>query len=224
MNAHDYEPIPGLPGVLPKGETILWQGSPRWQTFARQAMRVRWVIGYFVFLALWGISGRLSSGMSGYETLLSTLRLGGLAAVAVALLVLFAWLVARTTIYTITTRRVVMRFGIALPITIQISFNMIESAGAQIGADGAGDIALTLMPGQRIKYLIIWPHARPWKLAKAQPTLRGISDAAAVGQVLGRALAASASQPAKSITINAAEPKGSVADATGAGAAVPAAA
>ena len=65
MNEHDYEPIPGLPAPLPEGETILWQGAPRWESFARRAMRVRLVAGYFVALAVWGIAGRLSSPAEG---------------------------------------------------------------------------------------------------------------------------------------------------------------
>lgn len=199
MREHDYEPIPGLPALLPQGETILWQGAPRWQTFGRRAMRLRTVGGYFALLGLWGIIGWYSSGMSAADVALSTLRLSALGCAAIALLMLFAWLVARTTMYTITTHRVVMRFGIALPITIQMSFNMIASADVHMWADGAGDVALTLIPGRRIAYLVLWPHARPWKMAKAQPTLRSIPDAAKVAQTLGRALAASAAQPAKAV-------------------------
>ena len=200
MNEHDYEPLPGLPALLPKGETILWQGAPCWQTFARRAMRVRVVAGYFVLLVIWGVTGRLSLGSPVFEVALSTLRLAALGAVAIALLMLFAWLVARTTLYTITTRRVVIRFGIALPITIQIAFPMIKSASTSIWSDGTGDIAVSLLQGQRIAYLVIWPHTRPWKLANAQPMLRGIPDAEAVALILGRALAASASQPARAMT------------------------
>jgi len=217
MNEHDYEPIPGLHAALPKGESILWQGAPCWQTFARRAMRVRLLTGYFVVLAIWGIAASVSSGVPVSDVAISTIRLAGLAVVAIALLTIFAWLVARTTIYTVTNRRVVMRFGIALPITIQMSFSKIESAGVHIWADGTGDIALTLAPGQKIAYLVIWPHARPWKLAKAQPSLRGIKDADSVAQILARALAASASQPAKAIKVP-------VADGSGASAHVPAAA
>jgi Bacterial PH domain len=211
MNEHDYEPTPGLPAPLPVGEVILWQGAPRWDTLARRAMRVRWVAGYFVVIAVWGISVRLAQGTPLGEIAVSTLRLSALAVVALALLTLFAWLVARTTLYTITTRRVVMRFGIALPITIQISFRMIQSAGMHAWSDGAGDIALSLLPGQRIGYLVIWPHARPGKLTKAQPTLRGIPDAAAVALILGRALAASASQPATALAVPAISDTGSAA-------------
>ena len=217
MNEHDYEPVPGLPGALPQGETILWQGAPRWQVFARRTMRVRLLAGYFGLLAVWGVAGRLSSGTPVYDVGLSTLRLGGLAVVAIALLVLFAWLVARTTMYTVTNRRVVMRFGIALPITIQIPFSMIASAGARNWADGGGDIALNLISSQGIGYLVMWPHVRPWRLGKAEPSLRGIPDVTAVSLILGRALAMSASQPAVAI----ARPIG---DNSGAGAHVPAAA
>ena len=217
MNEHDYEPVAGLPGPLPEGESILWQGAPRWQAFARRAMRVRLVAGYFVVLAIWGGAGRLSSGTGWYDVALSTLRLTALAGAAIALLMLFAWLVARTTLYTITTRRVVMRFGIALPITIQIAFPMIASAGSRTWSDGSGDIALNLISGQRIAYLVMWPHARPWRLAKAEPSLRDVADAAAVSLILGRALAASAAQPAMAISVP-------VGDAAAAGAHVPAAA
>jgi hypothetical protein len=217
MNEHDYEPVPGLPALLPDGETILWQGSPLWETFGRRAMRVPLVAGYFVVLAAWGVADRLSSGMAASDIGLSVLRLSGLAVVAIALLELFAWLVSRTTLYTITTRRVVMRFGIALPITIQVPFRMIASAGVHAWSNGTGDITLQLLPGQRIGYLVLWPHVRPWKLVAAQPALRGIPDAAMVAQILGRALSASASQPAKAVTVP-------VATSTGAGGHLPAAA
>jgi hypothetical protein len=208
MKEHDHEPVPGLPAPLPPGETMLWQGAPGWKTLARHAMRVRLVGAYFALLTIWGASGRLSAGRPPSEVFLAALQLGALGAIAIALLVLFAWLVARTTLYTITTRRVVMRFGIALPITIQISFNTIGSAGVHVWSCGAGDIALSLMPGQRIAYMVLWPHARAWTLAKAQPTLRGVPDAAVVAHILGRSLEMSASQPAMALMIPATEPAG----------------
>ena len=201
MNEHDFEPIPGLPALLPPGETILWQGAPDWQTLARRALKIRMFAAYFVFLIAWGISGGVTAGTSPIQIAVSALRLGVLGVVALALLGLFAWLAARTTMYTITTRRVVMRFGIALPMTIQIAYPMIDAAGLRTWSGGAGDIALALRPGQRVAYLVLWPHARPWRLTKAEPTLRSIPNAAEVAQILGRALAASASQPAKPISI-----------------------
>jgi Bacterial PH domain len=200
MNEHDYEPIPGLPAPLPANEEILWQGAPDWRTLARRAMRVRLVSAWFALLIVWGIVAGLGDGMPFADVAVSAARLLGLAVVAVALLVLFAWLAARTTFYTITSRRVVMRFGIALPITIQIPFAKIQSAGLCAWPDRSGDIALSLLPGERIGYLVLCPHAKPWTFGRAQPSLRSIPDAAAVARILGRALAASASQPARAVT------------------------
>ena len=35
----DFEPVRGLPQLLPKGERMLWQGAPRWQDLARSMLR-----------------------------------------------------------------------------------------------------------------------------------------------------------------------------------------
>jgi hypothetical protein len=201
MNEHDFEPVPGLPAPLPEGETILWQGSPAWRTLARRALRIRLAGAYFVGLIAWGISGGISAGTPATAIALSALRLTALGIVALTLLALFAWMIARTTIYTITTRRVILRFGIALPITIQIAFPMIETAAMQRWPDGTGEIALALTPGQRVAYLVVWPHTRPWKLLKAEPSLRGLTDATNVARILARALSSSALQPAKPVSI-----------------------
>jgi hypothetical protein len=199
VNEHDYEPIPGLPAQLPTGESILWQGAPEWESLARRAMRLRLLTLYFALLIAWGIAGGVSDGTPLAEIALSASRLAGLGVGAVALLALFAWLVARTTMYTVTSRRVVLRYGIALPITIQIPFSKIETAGLHQWSDGTGDIALSLPRGERIAYLVLWPHARPWKLGHAQPSLRSIPNAAAAAQILSRALAASAFQQAQAV-------------------------
>lgn len=217
MNEHEYEPILGLPAPLPAGETILWQGAPEWQTHARRALHARQVAIYFAILVVWGIVAGLADHTPARQVAVSSLRLGGLAALAIALLCLFAWLGARTTVYTITSRRVVMRFGIALPITIQIPFAQVESAACHIWDNGTGDLALSLSKSQRVAYLVLWPHARPWKLSRTQPMLRSIPDSQAVAQILARALAAATFQPAQAMAAH-------VRDGTPSGAQMPAAA
>ena len=47
----DFEPVRGLPQLLPKGERMLWQGAPRWQDLAVHAFHARKVIWYFAALA-----------------------------------------------------------------------------------------------------------------------------------------------------------------------------
>jgi hypothetical protein len=47
-----------------------------------------------------------------------------------------------------------------------------------------GDIAIELDGPDRIAYLHLWPHARPWELNRPQPMLRALADVAAVGSLL----------------------------------------
>ena len=47
-------------------------------------------------------------------------------------------------------------------------------------------------PGRKIAYAKLWPHARPWRLGSAEPMLRDLPDAAVVGPLLSRMLAAQA--------------------------------
>ena len=92
--------------------------------------------------------------------------------------------------YTITNRRVVMRIGVVLEITVNFPFRVIESAGLRVYPDGTGDIPLLLAGEDRIAYVHLWPHARPWRAARPEPMLRGVPDAAHAADVLSRALAA----------------------------------
>ena len=104
---------------------------------------------------------------------------------------LMAWLTARTTVYTITNRRVVMRIGIVLSVTFNLPFRVIDSAALRGYADGTGDLTLVLAGEDRISYLHLWPHARPWHVARPVPMLRCVSDAAGVAAMLSRAVALS---------------------------------
>ncbi len=56
MSEYEIEPIPGLPGDLPPGERILWQGKPDWRMLARTAFHTRIVAGYFVLLSVWAVA------------------------------------------------------------------------------------------------------------------------------------------------------------------------
>jgi Bacterial PH domain len=178
ITEHDIEPVPGLPGHLPAGETMLWQGSPDWKRLALSAFHVRGVAIYFAALIVFGaVQG-------------AWLGVGLTLAAAVAglgLIVLGAWGAARTTLYTITDKRVVLRIGIALPKCINLPLSLIESADLSLHRDGTGDIPLTVTGVQRVGYLALWPHARPWKLATPQPMLRGVPEGQAVAATLARA-------------------------------------
>jgi hypothetical protein len=52
MMEYDAEPIRGLPGRLPDGEHIIWQGAPDWSDVRTQVYRIRIVGSYFSALRL----------------------------------------------------------------------------------------------------------------------------------------------------------------------------
>jgi hypothetical protein len=106
------------------------------------------------------------------------------------LLLLLAWLSARTTVYAITTQRVVMRIGIALPLVVNLPFAGVRAAAMQRRRAGAGDIPLQLDPDTRLAYLNLWPHARPWHVRSPEPMLRSVPDVAQVAATLARAVSA----------------------------------
>ena len=111
MSEHDFEPIRGLPGQLPDGETILWQGAPNWFVLAGQAFHVRAVAAYLVAMLVWRTSSAIMGGQAPSIAIQSALSVMPIALAALGMLAFLAWLNARTTVYTITNRRVVMRFG-----------------------------------------------------------------------------------------------------------------
>ena len=186
---HEFEAERGLPEPLPAGERLLWQGAPDWRLLARHAFHVRKLAVYFaVILALRFVSAFESAG-GAFGALRETLWLLPLAAAAIGIALLLAWLAARTTVYTLTDRRVVMRVGIVLTLTFNLPFRHVDAAALHTLDGDAGDIALTLDASTRIAYLHLWPHARPWKVARTQPMLRALPDAARVAALLREAWA-----------------------------------
>lgn len=198
MSNHEHddfavEPLPGLPAQPPKGEVILWQGRPQTFALAREALKINWIAGYFVALAVWrgwmmgdGVPATILAVMLPY------LAIG---AVTCAILLMIATVQARSTVYTITTARVAMRIGVALTVTLNLPFRQIGAANLALKSNGTGTIALQTLGDTRISYLVCWPHVRPWHFNRTQPALRAIPDAAAVAKILAEAAETRISQP-----------------------------
>ncbi len=182
-------PNPGLPEDLPEGEDILWQGSPAARALARSVFHVRALGVYFsILLALRGYNA-WSDSQSVAHTLVAILWLLPVALAVIAMVYVMAWLTAKTTVYTITTKRVVLRIGVVLDLTLNLPYERLESVGLHVRADGSGDLPLRIMAPNKIAYAHLWPHARPWRLAHPEPMLRAIPDALQVGSVLAAAMA-----------------------------------
>ena len=181
---HEFEAAPGLPEPLPASEKILWQGSPDWRVLGNEAFHLKTLSIYFALMVMlqallsWDATLGLSKNLMALMT--STL----LACVALGLLALTAWLSASTTLYTITDKRIVMRIGIVLTLTFNLPFSRIQAAQIKNSKNGKGNIAVDLQGPDRIAYLHLWPHARPWHLKQPQPMLRALPEVANVGSLL----------------------------------------
>lgn len=181
--------IPGIEEALPAGERVLWHGKPARHAVARHVFHVRTLAAYFgalVLVRLFSADG--DTGAAG-----QAVGVALFVAVAVAAIGLFtfvsAW-IARSTVYAITDRRVVLKIGMAMPMTLNIPLRCIESAGVREWRDGTGEIALALRGTDRFAYMMLWPHARPWQFARPQPTLRGLVLPREVGAMLSAAVRA----------------------------------
>ena len=186
MTEYENEPIPGLPGIPPAGERILWQGSPDWRALARTAFYTRLVTGYFAVLTVWALISALTQGVRGAGDLVGVAMTALVGFAGVALLNLLAWGSARTTIYTLTNRRIVLRIGMALPKCINLPLGLIGAVDLAARPDGAGDMPLTITGAQKLGYLALWPHARPWKIVTPQPMLRAVPGAADIAALIAR--------------------------------------
>ena len=195
---YEFEPVRGLPGYLPEGERLLWQGAPCWITLARTVFHAGLVAAYFAVLIAWRIGSELWIGDDMKTALLSASWLATTGAIALGIIALLAWITARTTVYSITSRRVVMRFGAALPLTVNLPYAAIVSADMKVNRDRTGDIALALTNNGRLAYFHLWPHARPWHLGKTQPMMRALPDPAAVANLLSKGLAEAHPEGARS--------------------------
>ncbi len=191
---YDGEPIKGLPARLPEGEHILWQGSPEWKTFARRAFHTNKVLGYFAVLMVWRFAASLADGMGLPAAMAHSVQLAVPAALCLAVLALLAWAMARSAIYTITTKRLYLRFGMAFEKSFNLPFSQIEAASVRHFPGGLGDIPLTLTQPNKISYLLLWPHARPWFLNRPRPMLRSIANVQDVASILADALTAAAQE------------------------------
>jgi hypothetical protein len=192
LTEHGLEPVPGLPEALPPGEALLWQGSPKWTEIAQRVFLIRWVFFYFVALAGWEVVNASLTGGAVLPAFGAAMLLMLVGMVAIAIIGLLAKVISRTSIYSITTKRIVLRVGVALPITINIPFAVIEGAALIQRKNGDGEIVLQLLPSHRISWIALWPHCCGWRLGRPKPTLRGIENVGSVAEILGAAVANSA--------------------------------
>jgi hypothetical protein len=180
---------------LADNETALWQGRPTTSGLARRFLHVRAVTGYFAVLAVWNLVAAHSDGMRASDAMVAAFWVAIPAIGAAAILYAVAWFFAMTTHYMITDKRIIMQIGTALPIILSLPLHKIGSAGMNLQSDGSGDITVAFNGDDQLAYLLLWPHARPWRFKRAEPMLRSIRDARTAAAILGKALVAASTEP-----------------------------
>jgi hypothetical protein len=188
MGDVQIEPIRGLPAHLPEGERILWQGTPHWPTLARRTFHVPALAIYLGCAVLARGASFAWAGAPMADVLGAMLVVLPVAATGVGVVLLLAYLHARTTVYTLTNRRVVMRYGVAFPMSVNVPLRIVSAASVKLYPSGTGELPLQLSGQDRMSYLHLWPHARPGKFKRPEPMLRAVPDVSTVARLLAEHL------------------------------------
>lgn len=167
-------------GTPARDEEIVWRGRPDLSVLARTAFHTRSVGIYFLILI--GASAILGN-------VNTALLCAGLAIAAQAVLYIIAWHCQRTTLYILTDTRLIMRIGMALETRINVPLKHVLSADLRMRGKAHGDITLSLGGERMLGYLLLWPHARPWQIARPEPMLRAVPEAEKVARLLAEACA-----------------------------------
>jgi hypothetical protein len=184
----DFNQFRELPAPLPVGERVIWQGKPSFTGLALRSFHIREVSIYFGLLLAWRLWSNWSNGMPAVDATVSALWLIVPAMISIAVLAGLAWLFRRAACYTITSKRVLFQFGVALPMTLNIPLSMIGNAALKTYRGGSGDIPLRVFDSRRVSYGLLWPHVRPWRLRAPEPMLCALPDAAIAAARLSEVL------------------------------------
>ena len=176
MTEYEDEPVEGLPDFLPEGETMVWQGRPTVAAMARRVFFIPHLALYFGLLIAGHTLYRLMEGVSAAQVMGTFVWQAGLAA---TVLVLLAWLArsyAASVMYTLTSERLVIRSGVALPMMVNIPIEQITAADMRVYRDGTGDIVLTPVADRKLHWVLLWPNVSAWYSRPIRPLLRGLAE------------------------------------------------
>ena len=176
MTEYEDEPVEGLPDFLPEGETMVWQGRPTVAAMARRVFFIPHLALYFGLLIAGHTVYRLMEGVSAAQVMGTFVWQAGLAA---TVLVLLAWLArsyAASVMYTLTSERLVIRSGVALPMMVNIPIEQITAADMRVYRDATGDIVLTPVADRKLHWVLLWPNVSAWYSRPIRPLLRGLAE------------------------------------------------
>ena len=176
MTEYEDEPVEGLPGHLPAGEAMIWQGRPSVAAMAKRVFYVPHLAAYFGLLIAGHTIYRLMEGVAGAQVLGTLVWQSGLAGLVLILLWWLSRSYAKSVLYTLTSERLVIRSGVALPMMVNVPIEQITAADLRVHRDGTGDILLTASEDRRLYWVLLWPNVSPWYARPVKPLLRGLEN------------------------------------------------
>ena len=182
-HTHEFEPTFGFPESLPTSEKVLWQGSPCAWLIARRIFFLPHLFFYFLMFSCLALIVN-SDVLTLKDLFVKFLSYMSLGMVAIFILLAISFFISSTTMYSITDKRVVMRIGIVLNLSLNIPFSKIETAELKAYPDKSGDISFNLVPDNKIAYLHLWPHCRPWFFSSPRPRLSCLKDVEVIASCL----------------------------------------
>lgn len=185
---------------------MIWQGEPEPWAIANRVFHVRTLAVYFVALMVVHLVYQLMDGGGWPEILAGLSWQLAISLTALGLLTGAGFLYARSTVYTFTNRRLVLRSGVAVPMMVNVPWSNVESAGLRVCSDGTGDIVFSAHKDQKLYRMMLWPHVRPWRFRHVEPLLRGIPDPQRVAKLLAGAVRAGSDAETATVTTAAVRP------------------
>ncbi|MEM7527470.1 MAG: photosynthetic complex putative assembly protein PuhB [Pseudomonadota bacterium] len=184
-------PCGASPRCSPKASRCCGKARPSWKALALRGVATKFVMGWLAIIVAWKISALIGGTLTLVEAARLLLMQLCLAAVAVGIFAGIAYATAEQTIYTITNRRVVLRFGLMMDLSVNLPFTQIGKLDLRRHRDGTGDLVLGLQGDlQGLSIIHIWPNSLPWHWFSPTPMLRALPEPDHAGQILADALKA----------------------------------
>ena len=161
--------------VIPKDEEIIWHGRPDLRRFCLTAIGIKYILVYLIVITCSIIYTRY--GDFNLITILQVLVPYLLSCcLAIILLVIVGISQVLPTVYVITSKRVIIKSGLALIFMLNVPFDKIASIDKNNYSDGSGNISFKLISNKRVPFFASWPSVRPWYFSNPEPTFRCIAD------------------------------------------------
>ena len=171
----DKSPPKDILGAIPENEDIIWYGRPELRRFCLSALGLRYLLLYLLIVALFNLSSNFGN-FSFFIYLEIMVPYIISCFLATVLLVIIGISQVMPTVYVITSKRIIIRSGMALIFMLNVPFDKIANIDKQIFKDGCGNISFKLINNKRVPFFASWPSVRPWYFNNPEPTFRCISN------------------------------------------------